>query len=103
MRVLISVLATVVLTVHLRAAELRVGAAAVVITPPVGPPIARYHSQRAAAGVHDELFAKALVLEKDGARAALVSLDLISTPRQVVTEARGEIERTTGVHGDAVM
>src|SRR5204862_194462 len=39
----------------------------------------------------------------DGAKAALVSLDLISTTRQVVTEARREIERTTGVPGAAVM
>ena len=83
--------------------DLRVGAAAVVITPPVGTPMAGYYSERAAEGVHDDLYVKALVLEQDGAKAALVSLDLISTSRSVVTEARREIERTTGVPGAAVM
>jgi Neutral/alkaline non-lysosomal ceramidase, N-terminal len=103
MRILISTFATLIFTVPVVADELRVGAAAVVITPPIGTPMAGYYSERAAEGVHDDLYAKALVLEKDGAKAALVSLDLISTVRQVVTEARREIERTTGVRGDAVM
>jgi len=103
MRILISAFATIILTGPIAAGELHVGAAAVVITPPLGTPMAGYYSERAAEGVHDELYAKALVIEKDGAKAALVSLDLISTPRQVVTEARREIERTTGVRGDAVM
>src|SRR5262249_35644723 len=97
------VLLSVALTAPTSAGELRVGAAAVVITPPVGTPMAGYYSERAAEGVHDDLHAKALVLEKDGAKTALVSLDLISTARQVVTEARREIERTTGLRGDAVM
>lgn len=91
------------LTAPAHAGDLRVGAATVVITPPLGTPMAGYYSERAAEGVHDDLYARALVLEKDGARAALVSLDLISTPRQVVTEARREVERATGVRGDAVM
>jgi hypothetical protein len=85
------------------AGELRIGAAAVVITPPAGTPMAGYYNERAADGVHDDLFAKALVLEKDGARAALVSLDLISTTRGIVEEARRQTEKTTGVKGEQVM
>src|SRR5438132_412418 len=103
MRIVNAVFAIFTLTAPAGAGELRVGAAAVVISPTVGTPMAGYYSERAAEGVHDDLYAKALVLEKDGARAALVSLDLISTARQVVTEARREIERTTGLRGDAVM
>jgi neutral ceramidase len=103
MRILIVAVATFALIAPARAGDLRVGAAALVITPAVGTPMAGYYSERAAEGVHDDLYARALVLDKDGAKAALVSLDLISTPRQVVTEARREIERTTGVRGDAVM
>ena len=61
------------------AEALRVGAAAVVITPPVGTPMAGYYFERAAEGVHDDLFAKAIVLEQGGTKAALVALDLIST------------------------
>jgi hypothetical protein len=85
------------------AGQLRVGAAAVVITPPPGTPMAGYYHERAAEGVHDDLYAKALVLEKDGARAALVSLDLISTTRPLVDEARREVARTTGLKGEDVM
>ena len=44
--------------------ELRVGAAAFPITPPSGIPMAGYYSERGAKGVHDELRAKAIVLEK---------------------------------------
>src|SRR3954447_6814515 len=86
-----------------RAGELRVGAAAVVITPPPGTPMAGYYSARAAEGVHDDLHAKAIVLERDGQKAALVALDLISTTRDLVEEARHAIEATTGLRGDTVM
>ena len=52
------------------AADVRAGAAAVKITPPKGAPMAGYYYNRAADGVHDDLFAKALVLESEGVRAA---------------------------------
>jgi hypothetical protein len=41
------------------AADVRAGAAAVKITPPKGAPMAGYYYNRAAEGVHDDLFAKA--------------------------------------------
>jgi len=56
----------------LPAAELRVGAGAAKITPPPGAPMAGYYYNRAASGVHDDLWAKAIVLEADGARSAIV-------------------------------
>ena len=86
-----------------RAEGLRVGAAEVVITPPVGAPMAGYYSRRASEGVHDDLHAKALVIEVGGAKSALVALDLISTTRDLVEEARHEIEAVTGVRSAAVM
>lgn len=79
------------------AGEFRVGAAAVMLTPPVGTPLAGYYGMRASAGVLDDLFAKALVFEQDGARAAVVVCDLISLPRHVVVEARTLIEKETGI------
>jgi neutral ceramidase len=91
------------IAVPLSAAELRVGASAVNITPPPGTPMAGYYHARAAEGIHDELFAKALVLELDGTRAALVALDLISTTRPIVEEARRQIEETTSIPGGHVM
>jgi hypothetical protein len=85
------------------ASQLRVGAASVVITPPPGIPMAGYYSERGAKGVHDDLSAKALVLESDGVSAALVALDLITTPRDLVDETRREIERVTGLPTASVM
>src|SRR5687768_2389699 len=68
--------------------QLRVGAAAVPISPSAGTPMAGYYDVRAAQGVDDELFAKAIVIEQDGAKVAMVVCDLISMPRPVSEEAR---------------
>ncbi|MCR4411853.1 MAG: hypothetical protein NUV77_05435 [Thermoguttaceae bacterium] len=85
------------------AGELRAGAAAVNITPPLGIGMAGYYHARGAQGTHDDLFAKAIVLEHEGRRAALVVLDLIATTRPMVEAARQEIEKTAKVPGDHVM
>jgi hypothetical protein len=82
---------------------LRVGVAQVAITPPVGIPMAGYYAERGAQGVHDELYAKAIALEAGGSRAALVVLDLITTPRRLVEQARREIDRVAKVGGGNVM
>jgi hypothetical protein len=103
MRTCLALLSAAVLAGPTAAGELKVGAAAVVITPPVGTPMAGYYNARSAEGAHDDLFAKALVMEKDGAKAALVALDLISTTRPMVEEARREIEKATGIPGGHVM
>src|SRR3954468_7632232 len=86
-----------------RAGELRVGAASVVITPPVGIPMAGYYNTRLAEGTHDDLFAKAIVFEQDGVKAALVGLDLVTISRPIVEEARRIIEKSSGIRGDSVM
>ena len=85
------------------AEEFKVGAAAVDITPPVGTPMAGYYAERLSKGVHDRLYSKAIVLEGDGRKAALVSLDLISTSKSMVEEARREVEKRTGIPGADVM
>ncbi|MEK7407008.1 MAG: neutral/alkaline non-lysosomal ceramidase N-terminal domain-containing protein [Acidobacteriota bacterium] len=95
--------AVLLVAAPLAAGELRVGAAAVKITPPQGMPMAGYYYNRAAAGVHDDLHAKALVFEQDGAKAALVACDLASVPRSVVEEARRIIETSTGIAAGRVM
>ena len=83
--------------------EIRVGVAAVDITPPVGAPMAGYYSARGCTGVHDPLRASAMVIEIDGAQAAFVALDLISTTKELVSQARAMISEATDIPGDAVM
>jgi neutral ceramidase len=84
-------------------AEFRAGAAATKITPPLGAPLAGYYYTRAAEGVHDDLYAKALVLEVSTTKVAFVVCDLISLPRTVVEEARKIISAESGVPGENVM
>jgi neutral ceramidase len=88
---------------RLHAGELTAGAAAVDITPPPGVPLAGYYGVRLAEGTLDPLFARALVLEKDGSRVALVALDLVTTTRPLVEEVRRLVEAETGIPGRAVM
>src|SRR5438105_14867151 len=85
------------------AGDLRVGRAAVKITPPAGMPMAGYYYVRLNEGIHDDLHAKALVLEKDGVSAAMVALDIANIPQRFVDAAREQIGKTTSVPGANVM
>ena len=85
------------------ASELRVGAAAVNITPELGTPMAGYYYARGCEGVIDDLFAKAAVLDDGRTKVALVVCDIISVPRHTVLEARKLIEQQTGIAGGNVM
>jgi hypothetical protein len=93
----------VLLALPAMAAELKIGTGRVRITPPEGAPLAGYYHNRAATGAHDDLWAKAIVIEGDGATAALVACDLIGLPRPIVEAARARIESTAGIPGARVM
>lgn len=92
-----------VLTPAAEAGELRAGRAAVKITPPAGMPMAGYYNVRLSEGVHDDLFAKAIVLDDGSARVALVACDLIATPWPLVEKVRRGVEEATGIPGGNVM
>ena len=66
-------------------------------------PMAGYYRVRLNQGVHDDLWSKAIVLEHEGTRAALVALDLVSIPERFVADARRRIESRTGIPGAFVM
>jgi neutral ceramidase len=85
------------------AGDLRLGRADVNITPPVGMPMGGYFYLRLSTRVHDDLHAKALVLEKDGVKVALVACDLVGVPARIANVARQLIERTSGLKGEQVM
>jgi len=85
------------------AGEFQAGAAQVQITPPIGVPMSGYYYERAATGVHDELYAHALVFAKEGHKIALVTCDLIGMDAQLVSQARQRIEKVTGIPGGHVM
>jgi neutral ceramidase len=85
------------------ASEFRVGAARVDITPKNGTPMGGYYKFRGVGGVQDPLFAKTIVIEQDGALAALVVLDLSGTTRPVVAAARKLIQEQSGIEAERVM
>jgi hypothetical protein len=62
-------------------AGLRAGAARQVITSNIGSHIAGYFEDRIAQDIHDDLCAKAIVLESDDASVAIVVCDLIGVKR----------------------
>ncbi|MFN0119055.1 MAG: hypothetical protein ACKV2V_00985 [Blastocatellia bacterium] len=86
-----------------RADDLRAGVAAVSITPPDGTPLSGYYRKRLSEGTLDDIYAKALVLEQDGARAAIVVCDILTLPRQTILTARRLIEARTGIPAAQVM
>ncbi len=83
--------------------ELRAGVAAVSITPPDGAPLAGYYRKRLSEGVLDDLYSKAVVVERGGVKAAIVVCDILTLPRQVVESARKLIEQQTDIPGANVM
>lgn len=62
-----------------------------------------YYKFRGVAGVLDPIYAKTIVVEKDGVHAAFVVLDMSGTIRPVVEAARKLIQEQHGIEGDHVM
>ena len=85
------------------AGDLKIGAASVKITPPIGIPMAGYYYERGAEKIHDDLFAKAMVIEEDGLKVAIVSCDLIEVSADIVASVRNIVEKSTGIDADHVM
>lgn len=89
------------------ASDLRVGRAAVDITPAPGTPMLTPQRPpfeiKLASHPHDPLHAKAVVLDEGGQRVALVVCDLTSIPLKVIEEARRLIGETTDLAGTSAM
>ena len=81
----------------------RAGAATRKITPPVGSIMGNSYGITVSEGVHDDLYAKAVVFEKGGVKAAFIALDLISLPYTLVVRTRELIEHRTGIPGTHVI
>lgn len=77
----------------------RAGAATGKITPPVGSIMGNSYGITVSEGVHDDLYAKALVFDKGGVKAAFIALDLISLPHGIVARTRELIAQRTGIPG----
>lgn len=83
----------------------KVGLARVKITPEQAIFMAGYASRdRPFASVHDDLYAKALVLvDEQGTRAALVTTDLIGLTAEIADPIRQRVEKQTGIPASSVL
>jgi hypothetical protein len=84
--------------------ELMIGAAQVEITPPVGGPLSGYNERReGSTGVHDPLFAKALVARRGDESLAILSLDLVSVELSFTDRVREGIRERLGIPPERVL
>jgi len=82
----------------------RAGVARVDITPPPGIDLTGFILREGpCSGVHDPLYATALVLENGGDSAALVSCDVIGVGRRLVQRVREAVARICGIRPDHQM
>jgi neutral ceramidase len=80
------------------------GAAEVVITPPVGTFLDGYGARTSGSvGVHDDLHARALVVDDGAAQIALVSCDLIAVDRRLVAAVRSIASSATGIAAEHIL
>lgn len=72
--------------------EFYVGAAELKINPAAGAYLAGYQQNRKSTGIHDDLFAKAIVISNTQNSIAIVSIDCIGLPYPAVQRIREAIE-----------
>ena len=84
--------------------QLRAGAAKVNITPPVGIPLSGYTARKdVSQGIHDELYAKALVLDNGERILAIITTGLLGFYEDFVDKIRGLIKERTGIDKDDIL
>lgn len=80
------------------------GSARANITPPVGTPMAGFGARKdVSRGIHDELYAKALVVTDDSESAVIITADLIGLSAETVAHVRKKIEDSTGVPSRSIL
>lgn len=82
---------------------LRAGAAASNITPPLGVSLNGGMSDRTASHIHDELFARCLVLEGGTTRLAIVVCDMCMIPQSILNKAKHLAHGFTGIPMDQML
>jgi hypothetical protein len=65
--------------------------------------MAGYYRIRLAEGAHDDLYAKAIVIQVGQKTAAMVACDLVGIDREIVEEARRQVQAATGIPAGRLM
>ena len=83
---------------------LTAGFSKVCISPPVGAPLAGFAAREGVSqGIHDDLFARAVVLVNQETAVALVSVDLLALSSDFIKRVRKNIQQAIGISAEAVM
>ena len=83
---------------------LKAGFSKVCISPPIGVPLAGFAARpEVSTGIHDDLFARALVLETADTAVALVSVDLLALPGDFISKVRQGIYQSIGIQPNSIM
>ena len=83
--------------------KLQAGAATSNITPWLGVTMPGSFHPRYGEDVHDELLAKALVIDNGDVRIAMVTCDLIAVPEAIVNAVKARIQERCGISPECVM
>ncbi len=90
-----------ILTGLMSDAQIKVGVAETIITPPqaVGFPMAGYdRGKNTSTGIHDDLFARSLVVEgKDGTSSAMITVAVVNMSEAIMDSIRSGVNRGTGI------
>jgi neutral ceramidase len=84
--------------------QLRTGAVRVNITPYVGINLSGFGGRtKGSVGIHDDLYANAVVLDDGAAKVGIVSCDLLNLDESSVASIREKAERSTGIDGENIL
>ncbi len=72
---------------------LKVGLGEANITPPVGISIPGYFEDRKSTGIHDELYAKAIILDDGKTKVVIISCDIIGIEQETILKIKESIEK----------
>lgn len=84
-------------------AQLSVGVGKTDITPPLGTPLRGYYYERLATNVHDNLFARAMVINDGNNTLVMVIVDLIDAVPDSFKEASAKIEKKFNIPASNIM
>ena len=82
---------------------LKAGAAAIKITPPVGSIMGMSYGLTVSEGVHDDIYAEALVLEQGDVKSAFITFDFVSLPYTFVERTKKLIAERAGIPGKNII
>lgn len=85
-------------------AAIKVGVGETVITAPIGTPMVGYRRTDVSKGVHDDLYARSLLVEgEDGTTVVLMTLGLAEVNKECVSAIREGISGQTGIPGRNIL